>query len=79
MSHQFLGQLPASFTEWASQIHKAFPSIYDTKVLSCEAGNFGKTELKYLYQKCLTDKKFSNSLQFKFEASKEEYLTYETS
>lgn len=79
LSHQFIGDLPSTFVQWVAQIQQHFPSLFDTKVLSQECGNFGKTELKYLYQKCLTDKKFSNSLVFKFEQSNPDFLKYETS
>jgi len=43
--NQFLGSLPATFKEWAEKVEASFPSLYDTKVLSLEAGDYGKTEL----------------------------------
>lgn len=41
--HQFEEPLPNEFSEWQSKT--PFNTIYDTKVMANEVGNFGKTEL----------------------------------
>jgi poly(A)-specific ribonuclease len=46
---QFVGPLPNTFKEWATHVEKAFPCLFDTKVLSCEAGDYGKTELSQMF------------------------------
>ena len=47
--NQFVGPLPNTFKEWAEEVETSFPQIYDTKVLSLEAGDYGKTELGQLF------------------------------
>ena len=54
------------------------PTLYDTKVMICEAGKQGKTDLESLFMRCLTDKKMNNSLQFAFCKTEPEYSVYET-
>ena len=62
--NQFIDKLPNSYIEFSTKWRLAFPSLFDTKVLACDAGKFGKTDLSHLFYKCTQDKKFSNNLMF---------------
>lgn len=44
-----------------------FPSVMDTKVLSCLAEYFGKTDLGSVYTKCLTDQNMSHNIAVHFD------------
>lgn len=50
--NQFIEPLPKTYAEWQRQVRDFMPSIFDTKVLSCQVGTFGKTELSHLFNKC---------------------------
>lgn len=54
--NQFIGDLPETYSEFIAHWHSMFPHVYDTKVLSCMAEYFGRTDLGKVYEKCTTDR-----------------------
>jgi len=80
--HQFIEPLPDTFKEWQVQVAKFFPYIYDTKVLSNDTTKFNRkferTELGFVYDRCINDKKLCNHIKFEFDSSqKGVFQTYE--
>lgn len=45
--------------------------MYDTKVLAEVTKYFGKSQLVYLYDKCVDDKKLNNNLVIEFDSAKD--------
>jgi hypothetical protein len=44
-----------------------FPHVYDTKVLSCLAEYFGRTDLGKVYEKCTTDRAMQHNITIHFD------------
>ena len=43
--HQFIGRLPETYLQFATEWNKLFPKTYDTKVLAFNSKHFFKTSL----------------------------------
>ena len=73
---QFIGPLPSTYKEFAKKWTRAFPVIYDTKVLAKHIMNkaqsaketiFTKTQLQHVFEKCdvYSQEKFGRDLKKK--------------
>jgi poly(A)-specific ribonuclease len=60
--NQFVGPLPATYTEWIKEWNQLFPLTYDNKVLCQYSRYFHKTVLDILFSKCVNDESFKNVL-----------------
>ena len=64
---QFIGDLPDTLEEYIHNWSFYFPTCYDTKSMAEILGFFNNTTLNVMSNKCLTDKKFTNYLQFEYD------------
>lgn len=62
--NQFIDVLPDTYINFAEQLNAKFPFIYDSRSLACNIQQSAaeKTELKYLYNRSLKDKKYANNV-----------------
>lgn len=65
---QFIADLPDSLEEFVHNFSFYFPSVYDTKAMAEVLGFFNVTTLNAMSNKCISDKKFANYLQFDYDA-----------
>ena len=74
---QFIADLPDSLEEFIHNFSFYFPVIYDTKAMAECLGFFTNTTLNAMSNKCLSDKKFSNYLDFEFDIGSgfDKYIT----
>lgn len=64
---QFIADLPDSLEVLIHNFSHYFPQIYDTKAMAESLGFFTRTDLSSMSNKCLTDKKFKNYLEFEYD------------
>lgn len=76
--NQFIGELPDTYAEFIQEWNKRFPHVYDTKVLSCLAEYFGRTDLGKVYEKCTTDRGMENNITINFDL-KNGFVNYDQS
>lgn len=61
--HQFFKELPETFEQFSKSMASEFlGNVYDTKVFSLYDDKMKKSDLQYLYKKCISDKKYSNNV-----------------
>jgi hypothetical protein len=65
--NQFIAQLPDTFDEFRTEWLKYFPNTFDNKVLAYQCGQFGRTSLGDLFDKCTNDAKFKDLCLFRFD------------
>lgn len=68
--NQFIDELPETYYEFIEKWNQLFPHVYDTKVLSCLAEYFGRTDLGKVYEKCTTDAQMKDAVTIHFDTQK---------
>jgi len=64
---QFIADLPDTLDEFIHNYGYYFPAIYDTKAMAECLAFFTRTDLNSMSNKCFTDKKFKNYLEFEYD------------
>lgn len=64
---QFIADLPDTLEEFVHNFGFYFPVMYDTKAMAETLGFFTQTTLNAMSNKCTSDKKFQNYLEFEYD------------
>ena len=68
--NQFVAPLPPTYAEFIAKWHECFPWTYDNKVLCFKSGQFSRTSLGEIYEKCQGDPRIKSNLNFVFDLVK---------
>ena len=63
----FIADLPETLDEFIHNYSYYFPQTYDTKAMAETMALFSRTDLSSMSNKCFTDKKFKNYLEFEYD------------